>query len=68
MDSALLFLLCAVISGFNCFLSELNSSNKKYKAKCVFLSQALDSKQAFFCYLSLAIALKSAVLWLFMSE
>jgi hypothetical protein len=46
MDSAFLFLLLAVFSGFNCILSALISS--KRKAKDYFPGPALASKQAFF--------------------
>jgi hypothetical protein len=69
MDSAflVLFLLFAVFSGFNCLLA-LISSKRKYKAKDFFPGVALASKQAFFCCLNLAIALQSAVLWLFLSQ
>jgi hypothetical protein len=45
MDSAFLFLLLALISGFNFLLSALISS--KRKAKAFFLGPALASKQAF---------------------
>jgi hypothetical protein len=63
-----LFLLLAVFSGFNgsCLLSVLISS--KRKTKDFFSGTALASKQAFFWCLNLAIALKSAVLWLFLSQ
>jgi hypothetical protein len=50
MDSAFIFLLLAVFSGFNCsfLLSALISSKKKRKAKDLFLGPALASKKAFF--------------------
>jgi hypothetical protein len=54
MDSAFLFLLLAVVSGFNCLLSALVST--KSKAKDFFPGPALSSKQ------NLAIDLQSAVL------
>jgi hypothetical protein len=68
MDSAFLFLLHAVFSGFNCLFSALIS--QKRKAKDFFLGPALASKKAFFffCFLNLAVALQSAVLWLFLSQ
>jgi hypothetical protein len=66
MDSAFLFLLLAVFSGFNCLLSPFISS--KRKAKDFFQVSSLPSKQAFFFCLKLAIALQSAVLWLFLSQ
>jgi hypothetical protein len=68
MDSAFLLLLLAVFSGFNCLLSVLISSKRKQQAKDFFPVLALASKQAFFCCLNLAIALQSAVLWLFLSQ
>jgi hypothetical protein len=70
MDSAFLFLLLAVFSGFNysCLLSALISSKRKRKAKDFFPGPGLASKQAFFCCLNLTIALQSAVLWLFLSQ
>jgi hypothetical protein len=70
MDSAflVLFLLLAVFSGFNHLLSAFISSKMKRKAKDLFPGSALASKQAFFCCLNLAIALQSAVLWLFLSQ
>jgi hypothetical protein len=46
MDSAFLFLLLAIFSGFNCLLSAFVSS--KWKAKVLFPGSALASKQAFF--------------------
>jgi hypothetical protein len=60
-----LFLLLAVFSGFK---SALISS--KRKAKDFFLGPALASKEAllFYCCLNLAMALQSAVLWLFLSQ
>jgi hypothetical protein len=69
MDSAflVLFLLLAVFSGFNCLLSALIYSKRTRKAKDIYLGPTLFSKQAFFCYLNLAISLQSAVLWLFFS-
>jgi hypothetical protein len=66
MDSAFLYLLLAVFSGFNCLLSALISS--KNKAEYFFTGPALASKQAFFYCLNLAIALQSAVLWLLLSQ
>jgi hypothetical protein len=44
MDSAFLFLLLAVFSGFNCLLSELISSKRTRKAKYFFPGPALASK------------------------
>jgi hypothetical protein len=46
MDSAFLFLLLAVFSGFNCLLNALISS--KRKAKDFFPGQSLASKKFFF--------------------
>jgi hypothetical protein len=70
MDSAFLvhFLLVAVFSGFNCLLSALISSKRKQQANYFFPGLSLASKQGFFCYLNLTIALLSAVLWLFLSQ
>jgi hypothetical protein len=70
MDSAFLFLLLAVFSGFNCLLSALISSKRNEKANKFFPGPALASKQAlfFFYCLNLAISLQSAVLWLFLSQ
>jgi hypothetical protein len=68
MNSAFLFLLLAVFSGFKCLLSALISSKKKYETKDFFPGPALASKQDFFCCLNLAIALKSAVLWLLLLQ
>jgi hypothetical protein len=66
--SLVLFLQLAVFSGFNFLLSVLFSL--KRKAKDFFPGTDLASKQAlfFFCCLNLAIALQSAVLWLFLSQ
>jgi hypothetical protein len=68
MDSAFLFLLLVVFSGFNFLLSALITSKKE--AKDYFPGSALASKQAlfFFCCLNLAIALQSAAFWLFLSQ
>jgi hypothetical protein len=44
MDSAFLFLMLAVFSGFNCLFSALISSKMKMKAKDFFLGSALASK------------------------
>jgi hypothetical protein len=44
MDSAFLFLLLAVFSGFNYLLSALISSKRTRKAKDFFLGPALSSK------------------------
>jgi hypothetical protein len=44
MDSAFLFLLLAVFSGFNCLLSALISSKRQRKAKDFFPGSALASK------------------------
>jgi hypothetical protein len=60
MDSSFLLLLLEVFSAFNCLLSVLISSKRKGKA--FFLGPALASKQAFFSYFDLSIALQSAVL------
>jgi hypothetical protein len=68
MDSAFLFLLLAVFSGFNCILSALISSNSKGKAKDFSPGPDLASKQDFFSYLKLVVALQSALLWLFLSQ
>jgi hypothetical protein len=66
MDAAFVFLLLAVFSVFNCHLGALITS--KMKTKDYFLGPALASKQALFRCLNLVIALKSAVLWLFLSQ
>jgi hypothetical protein len=60
MDSALLFLLLSVFSGFNYMLSALISSKRKQNAKDLFPSPALASKKAllFFCCLNFKIALQ----------
>jgi hypothetical protein len=70
MDSAflVLFLLLAIFSGFNCLLSALISSKRQRKAKDFSPSPALASELTYFCCLNLAIALQSAVLWLFLSQ
>jgi hypothetical protein len=44
MDSAFLFLLLAVFSGFNCLLSALISSKRARKPKDFFPGPALASK------------------------
>jgi hypothetical protein len=66
MDAAFVFLLLAVFSVFKCHLSALISL--KRKTKDYFPGPSLASKQAFFYCLNLVIALKSAVLWLFLSQ
>jgi hypothetical protein len=68
MDSSFLFLLLAVFSGFTCLLSALIYSKRARKTKGFFPGPALASKQAYFCCLNLAIALQSAMLWLFLSQ
>jgi hypothetical protein len=72
MDSAFLvpLLTAAVFSVFNCLLNALTYSKRKRKAKDFFPGLALASKQTllFFYCLNLAIALQSAVLWLFLSQ
>jgi hypothetical protein len=68
IDSAFLFLLFAVLLGFNYLLNALISSKITRKAKFFILGQALVSKQASFYRLNLAIALKSALLWLFLPQ
>jgi hypothetical protein len=68
MDSAFLFLLLAVFSGCDCTCLLSASISSKMNAKEFFPGSAMASKQAFFCYFSLAIALQPAVLWLFLSQ
>jgi hypothetical protein len=71
-DSAFHFLMLEVFSGFNWLLSASICSKRKRTAKEFFPGQDLVSKQAFFCCLTLAIALQSSVqsvmLWLFLSQ
>jgi hypothetical protein len=69
MDSAFLFLLLAVFSGVNRLLIVLISSKMGKTANEFFPGPDLASKQSllFFCRLNLAIAVQSAVLWLFLS-
>jgi hypothetical protein len=62
----ILFLLLAIFSGFNRLLSALISLKRNRNAKEFFPGPALASKKAFFCCLKLAIALQSAVLWLWL--
>jgi hypothetical protein len=54
--------------GFDCLLSLLISLKRNKTIKEFFLDLDLDSKQAYFRFLNLAIALKSAFLWLFLSH
>jgi hypothetical protein len=51
MDSAFLFLMLAVFSGFNCLLSALISSKRNRKAKDFFPGSALASKQALLVFI-----------------
>jgi hypothetical protein len=62
-DSDFHLLLLAVLSRFNCLLSAL--IYLKRKAKDFFPDLDLTSKQAFFCYLTLANALKASLVLLF---
>jgi hypothetical protein len=70
MDSALFLPLVNPCSLFSLELlfECIDFFEKEEKAKDFFPGPALASKQAFFCCLNLAIALKSAVLWLFLPQ
>jgi hypothetical protein len=72
MDSAFLGALLTACSLFRLQLPFecINFFEKETKAKDFFPGPALAPKQAllFFCCLHLAIALQSAVLWLFLSQ
>jgi hypothetical protein len=72
MDSAFLVPLLTACSLFRLQLPFkcINFFEKEDKAKDFFHGPALASNQAlfFFCCLNLAIALQSAVLWLFLSQ